>query len=60
MSSLYLRENTCWAKSYERGKMLRWSLGTSDKRESRGWPRQDWHKIGHISTAGSRVELATY
>ena len=26
MSSLYLRGSTWWAKSYEQGKMVRWSL----------------------------------
>jgi hypothetical protein len=35
MSSLYLRGNVWWAKSYEQGKMVRWSLGTSSKAEAR-------------------------
>ena len=35
MSSLYLRGSIWWAMSYEQGKMIRWSLGTSDKREAR-------------------------
>ena len=35
MSSLYLRGSIWWAMSYEQGKMIRWRLGTSDKREAR-------------------------
>jgi len=35
MSSLYLRGSTWWAKSNERGKVVRWSLRTKDKREAR-------------------------
>jgi hypothetical protein len=35
MSSLYLRGQIWWAKSYEQGKMVCWSLGTSSKAEAR-------------------------
>jgi hypothetical protein len=35
MSSLYLRGQTWWAKSYEQGKMIRWSLKTTSKAEAR-------------------------
>jgi integrase len=35
MSSLYLRGNTWWAKSYEQGKMIRWSLTTTSKAEAK-------------------------
>ena len=35
MSSLYLRGQTWWAKSYEQGKMIRWSLRTRSKAEAR-------------------------
>ena len=35
MSSLYLRGSPWWDKSYEAGKMIQWSLGTSGKREAR-------------------------
>jgi integrase len=35
MSSLYLRGNTWWAKSYEQGKMIRWSLKTTSKAEAK-------------------------
>src|SRR6266508_3811487 len=35
MSSLYLRGQTWWAKSYEQGKMVRWSLKTTSKAEAK-------------------------
>src|SRR5262245_35640579 len=35
MSSLYLRGKTWWAKSYEQGEMVRWSLRTRSKAEAR-------------------------
>jgi integrase len=35
MSSLYLRGNTWWAKSYEQGKMVRWSLKTTSRAEAK-------------------------
>ena len=35
MSSLYLRGQTWWAKSYEQGKMDRWSLKTTSKAEAK-------------------------
>ena len=35
MSSLYLCGQTWWAKSYEQGKMIRWSLRTRSKAEAR-------------------------
>jgi hypothetical protein len=48
MSSLYLRGNTWWAKSYEQGKMVRWSLKTTSRAEAKrrlreydAQPRQD-------------------
>jgi hypothetical protein len=35
MASLYCRGNMWWAKSYEGGKAVRWSLGTKDKVEAK-------------------------
>jgi hypothetical protein len=35
MSSLYLRGQTWWGKSYEQGKMIRWSLKTTSKAEAK-------------------------
>jgi integrase len=35
MASLYKRGNVWWVKSYDRGKMVRRSLGTGDKAEAR-------------------------
>ena len=35
MSSLYLRGQTWWAKSYEQGKMIRWSLKTASRAEAK-------------------------
>jgi hypothetical protein len=48
LSSLYLRGHTWWAKSYEQGKMVRWSLKTTCRAEAKrrlreydAQPRQD-------------------
>jgi integrase len=35
MSSLYLRGQTWWGKSYEQGKMIRWSLKTASRAEAK-------------------------
>jgi integrase len=35
MSSLYLRGQTGWGKSYEQGKMIRWSLKTASRAEAK-------------------------
>lgn len=35
MASLYRRGQVWWAKAYQNGRMVRWSLGTRDKREAR-------------------------
>jgi hypothetical protein len=41
MASLYKRGNVWWVKSYEAGRMVRWSLKTTSRAEAPGVQRPD-------------------